>query len=241
MPDPRLDHADLVDPGAQAELTGRSGDWWQILYNDAPGWVFGELVTAHDADQVETPSTTPLAPTEPSSADVAAWPAEVFRLINGLRAENGLSPYTYNEMLEQAAQLHGQDCQQRGSCSHTGSDGSNVKVEKVYSGIDVGPILNLSGAKNQVEGAVVDALSTAQLEITFANGAARQSNFNDYGLLRVGQAPEVECHFIQSDNSPSGLGEPPFAAATPAITNAIFAATEKRIRALPFSRSGVVV
>lgn len=121
------------------------------------------------------------------------------------------------------------------------AEGSNVKVEKVYSGIDVGPILNLSGATNQVEGAVVDALSTAQVEITFANGAARQSNFNDYGLLRIGQAPDIESHFIQSDNRPSGLGEPPFAAATPAISNAIFAATGKRIRELPFGRAGIVV
>ncbi|MBT8066653.1 MAG: molybdopterin-dependent oxidoreductase [Gammaproteobacteria bacterium] len=121
------------------------------------------------------------------------------------------------------------------------ADGPNIKVEKVFSGIDVGPILNRSGARNQVEGAVVDALSTAQLEITFANGAAQQSNFSDYELLRINQAPEVESHFIQSDNSPSGLGEPPIAAATPAIANAIFAATGKRIRELPFSRSGIVV
>ncbi len=121
------------------------------------------------------------------------------------------------------------------------ADGHDVRVEKVYSGIDVGPVINLSGAKNQVEGAVVDALSTARLEITFANGAAQQSNFSDYELLRIGQAPEIECHFIQSDNSPSGLGEPPFAAATPAIANAIFAATGKRIRALPFSRSGIAI
>lgn len=121
------------------------------------------------------------------------------------------------------------------------ANGSNVKVEKVYSGIDVGPILNLSGARNQVEGAVVDALSTARLEITFSNGAAQQSNFSDYELLRINQAPEVECHFIQSDNSPMGLGEPPIAPATPAICNAVFAATGKRIRELPFSRSGIVV
>ena len=121
------------------------------------------------------------------------------------------------------------------------SDGSKVKVEKVYSGVDVGPILNLSGARNQVEGAVIDALSTAQLEITFANGAVEQSNFHDYGLLRIDQAPEVECHFIQSDNSPTGLGEPPIAAATPAITNAIFAATGTRIRELPLRRSGISI
>ncbi len=119
--------------------------------------------------------------------------------------------------------------------------GSSITVEKVYSAADVGPIINLSGARNQVEGAVTDALSTAQLEITFANGAAAQSNFSDYGLLRINQAPEIECHFIQSNNSPTGLGEPPFAAATPAITNAIFAATGTRIRELPFSRSGISI
>jgi isoquinoline 1-oxidoreductase beta subunit len=121
------------------------------------------------------------------------------------------------------------------------ADGSKVRVEKVWSGIDVGPILNLSGAKNQVEGAVTDALSTAQLEITFADGAVQQSNFHDYGLLRIDQAPEIECHFIQSGNSPTGLGEPPIAAATPAITNAIFAATGTRIRELPFRRSGISI
>jgi isoquinoline 1-oxidoreductase beta subunit len=121
------------------------------------------------------------------------------------------------------------------------ADGPKVRVEKVWSGIDVGPVINLSGARNQVEGCVVDALSTAQLEITFAGGAAEQSNFHDYSLLRIGQAPETECHFIQSDNPPMGLGEPPIAPATPAITNAIFAATGKRIRELPFRRSGIYV
>ena len=121
------------------------------------------------------------------------------------------------------------------------ADDSNIRVDKVWAGVDVGPILNLSGAKNQVEGAVVDALSTARLEITFANGAAQQSNFNDYQLLRINQAPEVECHFIQSDNSPSGLGEPPFAAVAPAIGNAIFAATGTRIREMPFGRAGVAI
>jgi isoquinoline 1-oxidoreductase beta subunit len=121
------------------------------------------------------------------------------------------------------------------------ADGDRVRVEKVWSGIDVGPVINLSGARNQVEGCVVDALSTARLEITFAGGAAEQGNFDDYGLLRIDQAPQIECHFIQTDNPPSGLGEPPIAPATPAITNAIFAATGKRIRQLPFRRAGIMV
>ena len=119
--------------------------------------------------------------------------------------------------------------------------GSKIQVEKVWSGIDIGPVINLSGARNQVEGCVVDALSTAQLEITFADGATEQSNFSDYELLRIDQSPEIECHFIQSDFPPMGLGEPPIAPATPAIANAIFAATGTRIRELPFNRSGISV
>ncbi|MGK2927506.1 MAG: molybdopterin cofactor-binding domain-containing protein [Lysobacterales bacterium] len=121
------------------------------------------------------------------------------------------------------------------------ADGSRVRVEKVWSGIDIGPVINLSGARNQVEGCVVDALSTARLEIDFAEGAARQGNFDSYSLLRIDQAPEVECHFIQTDNPPSGLGEPPIAPATPAIANAIFAATGTRVRELPLLRSGITV
>ncbi len=119
------------------------------------------------------------------------------------------------------------------------ADGPRIRVEKVWSAVDVGPVLNLSGAKNQVEGGFVDALSTANLEITFANGAAQQGNFNDYELLRIGQAPDIEVEFIQSDNRPTGLGEPPFAPAAPAVCNAIFAATGTRVYTLPLSRSGI--
>jgi isoquinoline 1-oxidoreductase beta subunit len=121
------------------------------------------------------------------------------------------------------------------------ADGSVVRVEKVVSAVDVGPVLNLSGAKNQVEGCVIDALSTARLEITFEEGATRQRNFQNYRLLKMNQAPEIDVHFIQSDNSPTGLGEPPILAAAPAISNAIFAATGTRVRELPFKRSGITI
>jgi isoquinoline 1-oxidoreductase beta subunit len=132
----------------------------------------------------------------------------------------------------------------RGYVSHVAEvalDGSNVRVEKVTSVVDVGPVLNLSGAKNQVEGCVIDALSTTQLEITFEGGAARQRNFNGYRLLKLGKDPVVDVHFIQSDNPPTGLGEPPFLAAGPAIANAIFAATGVRIREMPFRKAGITV
>jgi uncharacterized protein YkwD len=91
-------------------------------------------------EALESPQSTaeplPRPSPEPLPADVAAWPAEVFRLINSVRAEHGLSPYAYDETLARAAQLHGQDCLQRGSCSHTGSDGSNVKTRILRAGYD---------------------------------------------------------------------------------------------------------
>lgn len=121
------------------------------------------------------------------------------------------------------------------------AEGNRIKVEKVWSGIDIGPVINLSGASNQVEGAIVDSLSTCQLEITFAGGAVEQSNFHDYMLATIDQAPEVECHFVQSDFPPMGVGEPPMAPAPPAITNAIFAATGVRIREQPWRKAGIIV
>ncbi len=118
-----------------------------------------------------------------------------------------------------------------------------VTVHRVVVAADVGPIVNLSGAENQVQGCVVDALSTlAGLEITFENGAAQQTNFHNYPLLRMASAPPViEAHFIQSDYSPTGLGEPAFPPLAPAVCNAIYAATGHRIRTLPFSKEGFSV
>lgn len=117
-----------------------------------------------------------------------------------------------------------------------------VTVHKVTVAADVGPIVNLSGAENQGEGGVVDALSTmADLEITMENGVVEQSNYHDYRPLRMRSTPEIETHFIQSEHSPTGLGEPTFPPLAPAVCNAIYAATGERIRTLPFSKQGFTV
>ena len=112
-----------------------------------------------------------------------------------------------------------------------------VRVEKVWVAGDVGrQIVNPSGGGNQVEGSVIDGISQAlQQAITFKNGAVEQTNFHDYPLLRMHQAPKVEVHFVITDNNPTGLGEPALPPVVPALTNAIYAATGRRVRTLPIN------
>ena len=109
-----------------------------------------------------------------------------------------------------------------------------LRVDKVVAAIDCGRVINPQGAVAQVEGAILDGLSTALMgEITVRDGVVEQSNFNNYRLLRIDQAPLIEVHFIDSDNEPRGLGEPPLPPLAAAVCNAIFAATGQRVRRLP--------
>lgn len=117
-----------------------------------------------------------------------------------------------------------------------------VTVHKVVVAADVGPIINRSGAINQAEGSVVDGISLMlSQEITMENGVVQQSNFHDYRMLRIKDAPEVEVHFIESEFSPTGLGEPVLPPVIPAVCNAIYAATGHRVRTLPLSKEGFTV
>jgi len=109
------------------------------------------------------------------------------------------------------------------------------KVDKVWVAGDIGKhVINPSGAENQVQGAALDGIGQAlNLAVTFEKGKVVQSNFHDYPLLRMSQAAPVEAHFVKSDNSPTGLGEPSLPPAIPALVNAIYAATGVRVRSLP--------
>jgi isoquinoline 1-oxidoreductase subunit beta len=113
----------------------------------------------------------------------------------------------------------------------------DVRPEKVWVVGDVGrQIINPSPGRNQVEGAAIDGISQALAQaLTFTNGRVDQTNFHNYPLLRMHQAPKVQVDFLMTDNNPTGLGEPALPPVVPALTNAIFAATGKRVRTLPIN------
>jgi isoquinoline 1-oxidoreductase subunit beta len=115
-----------------------------------------------------------------------------------------------------------------------GDDG-RPRAHKVWSTVDCGRVVNPDGAAAQIMGGIIMALSSCVDEsITLDKGAVLQSNFHDYPLLKLAEAPDVDVHFMESDASMGGLGEPGVPPTAPALANAIFAATGKRIRQLPF-------
>jgi isoquinoline 1-oxidoreductase beta subunit len=112
-----------------------------------------------------------------------------------------------------------------------------VHIDKLTAAVNAGLIVNLSSAENQVQGSLIDGIGASMfLKITVDKGQVQQANFDDYPLLRMPDAPTVvDVHFVKSVLPPTGLGEPALPPAAPAVCNAIFAATGKRVRTLPFA------
>lgn len=111
----------------------------------------------------------------------------------------------------------------------------SIKVDKVIAVIDLGEVVNPGNVKNQVEGSIVMALGAAvKPGITLQNGKVMQSNFHDNPLIRINEVPEIEVHILAEGGKIKGVGEPGVPPLAPALANAIFSATGKRIRKMPF-------
>jgi isoquinoline 1-oxidoreductase beta subunit len=114
------------------------------------------------------------------------------------------------------------------------ADDGTVSVHRIVCAVDCGLVVNPDTIAAQVEGGSLFGLTAALYgAITLKNGRVEQSNFHDYRPMRMNEIPVIETHIIKSNEAPGGFGEAPTAIVAPAVTNAIFAATGKRIRTLP--------
>jgi isoquinoline 1-oxidoreductase subunit beta len=117
-------------------------------------------------------------------------------------------------------------------------NGTDLKVERVVTAVDCGTVINPDQVRAQVEGAIGFGLGAIlQEELTLTNGVVDQTNYDGYTPLRINQMPKVEVHWIASDATPTGIGEPGLPPVGPALANAIYQATKKRARILPLSKS----
>ncbi len=111
-----------------------------------------------------------------------------------------------------------------------------IKVHKVVVAVDCGPVINPGPLVEQIEGAVIIALSTAlKEEVKFAKGGVATSNFDDYPIIRMSEVPEIEVHMVKSTDKIGGIGEPGVPPLAPAVANAFFNATGVRIRRIPLT------
>jgi isoquinoline 1-oxidoreductase beta subunit len=112
--------------------------------------------------------------------------------------------------------------------------GGKLRVNRIVSAVDIGTPVSPDGIRGQVESAIVYGLTAAlKSEITIANGRAVEANFNKFDCLRMNETPKMEVYIVPSELPPSGIGEPGLPPTAPAVMNALFAATGKRIRRLP--------
>lgn len=112
--------------------------------------------------------------------------------------------------------------------------GEQFNIDKIFCVVDCGVVVNLSGAEAMVEGGIIDGLSHALYgEIQIENGKPLQQNFDGYRFMRINEVPEITIEFIKSTDSPQGLGEPGLPPVAPAVANALYRATGKRVRKLP--------
>ncbi|HTV95399.1 MAG TPA: molybdopterin cofactor-binding domain-containing protein [Steroidobacteraceae bacterium] len=160
--------------------------------------------------------------------DMSGWAGR-----HRLPAGTGLGAACYWSHLGYVAQVHQVSVHRDGT----------IAPDAVWAAVDVGGVIvNPTNAENQVQGAILDGISAALgQEITFDRGRVVQSNYHDYTLLRNARIPRMDVQFVKTDYPPTGLGEPAYPSALPALCNAIHAACGQRVRKLPLKAAGLKV
>jgi len=121
-------------------------------------------------------------------------------------------------------------------------EGNKLKIHRIVCVVDCGRIVNPDIAMAQAEGSIVFGLTAALFgEINIANGRVQEQNFDSYRMLRMNEVPKIDVYFLESDEKPGGMGEPAVALVAPAVCNAIYAATKKRLRSLPIEKHGITI
>ena len=161
------------------------------------------------------------------AAEKAGWGAPLAPGSNGNRRGRGVAVHeSFDTYVAQVAEVT------------VASDGS-VRVDRIVCAVDCGIAVNPDNVRSQVEGSVGFGLSAAlHGAITLKDGVVEQSNFHEYAPIRIDEMPKVEVHIVPSPEAPTGVGEPGVAPVGPAVANAVFAATGKRLRVLPFAVGG---
>jgi len=116
------------------------------------------------------------------------------------------------------------------------NNNNKIRLKKIVAVLDCGKVINPLGVRAQMEGAISDAITvTLKSNITIEQGQPQEINFDTHPVIRISDMPELHLHIMDSDEPPSGAGEPPFPSVAPAIANAIFKLTGEKIRKLPIS------
>jgi isoquinoline 1-oxidoreductase beta subunit len=112
--------------------------------------------------------------------------------------------------------------------------GDRIRVHRVVVAVDLGKMVNPNIVKQQIESSIIFGISAGLFgEITLKDGRVQQTNFNNYPVVRMSASPVIDIHLVDSDEKPSGIGEPATALVCPAVANAVFAVTGKRLRKMP--------